>query len=425
MRGSAPVQGEAGIDMLLDVVRHGIDMDVRAVALAGLVALAMLVLPRVSARLPASLVGIAAAAVTAGVLGWDVPTIGAIPQTLLLDNRLTFDLITPALATDLIASAISIAKFGAVDSLLCGAVAANMTGVRMDNRQELLAQGLGNLVIPFFGEVPATAAIALSIISVKSGGRTRLVSMFHSVALLLVALVAAPLIADVPPAALGGVLMVTAVRMSEWESIRFFAHRRLWHALAAMVVTLLATVALALTQAIVLGIGMSALLFLRQASPIVVSHERVDPDRLVEHLDVPASEALADVRVVYVTGPHFFGSVTAFLDALADVDGSDHLILSARGMPTLDLMGVEAIRDVVERQRHGGDVHLAGVQPAVLEALRRAGVLEDVGRGNVHWSADQAIRAIQRGSRVGGPAAACPPAAPTRNADVAASHRQM
>jgi SulP family sulfate permease len=395
--GVPHANGETGVVMLLSYLRDGVSVDPRTLSLAGVVALAMVALPKLSPRIPASLIGIALAAVLAKVLGWDVTAIGEIPRTILLDNRLTLETITPGLVTDVLASGTSVAILGAVESLLCGTVAGNMTGVRMDSRQELLAQGIGNVVIPFFGGVPATAAIARTSVGIKSGGRTRLVSIIHSLALLAAALVAAQLLADIPLAALGGVLIVTAVRMNEWESLRFFAHRRLWHALAAMAVTLLATVVLDLTQAILLGIVVSAMLFLRQAAAIVVSHAAVDPERLADAPEAMLEVCHARTRVVYVTGPLFFGSVAAFLDALTGVATSDHLILSVRGMPTIDHMGVEAIREVIDRQRHGGgDVQLAGLQPSVTVELERVGVLDHLGPERVHWSAETAIHAAHR-----------------------------
>jgi SulP family sulfate permease len=398
--GVLPPGGETGVATLLGYLEHGVAADPRTLGLAGFVALAMVALPRCFPRLPASLVGIAGATALAQALGWDVPSIGNIPRGLLLDQRLTPELITPSLAVEVFPAAISIAALGAVEALLCGIVAGNMTGVRMDTRQELLAQGIGNLLIPFFGGVPATAAIARTSVGIKSGGRTRLVSLVHSLALLAAALAAAPLIARIPLAALGGVLIVTAIRMNEWEALRFLARRRLWHALAAMGTTLLATVLLDLTQAILLGIVVSAVLFLRQASAIVVSHEPVDPKRLAGRQEpAPVSGAAPpNTRVVYITGPLFFASVATFLDALEGVAASDHLVLSMRGVPTADHMGLEAIREIIERQRRGGgDVMLAGVQPAVSAALKRSGVLDQLGPERVHWSADRAILAAHGG----------------------------
>ena len=136
---------------------------------------------------------------------------------------------------------------------------------------------------------------------------------------------------------------------------------------------------------------------MRQASTIVVAHAPVDLERLAEHHALCQAAAAPNTRGVYVTGALFFASVSTFLDAVKDVTTSDHLVLSLRGMPTLDHMGVEAIRDVVDRQRQGGgDVHLAGVQSVVLVALRRAGLLEHLGRERVHRSVDGTILAVRR-----------------------------
>jgi SulP family sulfate permease len=393
------VEGSEGtVGILVATALHLGEVDPRTLVLAGVVAACMLGLPRLLPRIPSSLVGIAVATILARLLGWQVPMIGEIPRTILLDHRLTPDIVSLATAVDVLPASISIAVLGAVESLLCGTVAGNISGVRLESRQELLAQGIGNVIIPFFGGVPATAAIARTGVTLNAGGRTRLTSVFHSLALLAAALVAAPLLAEIPLAALGGVLVVTAVRMNEWEALDFFAHRRLWHALAAMGVTLLATVVLDLTQAIILGMVVSALLFLRQASAIVVSHEAVDPNRIDGLPEEPLASSVrhlhARTRVVYVTGPLIFGSVATFLDAVEAVPSSAHLVLSLRGMPTVDHMGVEAIREVIDRQRHGGgDVQLAGLHPSVSDELARNGVLDQFGHERVHWSADRAILA--------------------------------
>src|SRR5690606_3236537 len=143
--------------------------------------------------------------------------------------------------------AASIAALGAIESLLCGAVIERQTGARMDASQELMAQGLGNIVIPFFGGVPATAAIARSSVAVQSGGATRLTSIVHALVLLLVALVLAPIISHVPLAALAGVLAVTAWRTNDWPEIRTIFRQGFKSEIAIFIVTLLATVALDLT----------------------------------------------------------------------------------------------------------------------------------------------------------------------------------
>jgi SulP family sulfate permease len=395
--------GDSALGKLAAYATRGVSPKWQSVAVAALVALVMLALPRLTKRIPGSLVGIVVATALVAVLGWDVPAIGEVPRGLLLEHRLALGDLSPALLRDLLLPAISIGALGAIESLLCGAVAGNMTGVKMDNNQELVAQGLGNILIPFLGGVPATAALARTSVGVKSGGRTRLVSIVHAAALLLAAVVAGPLISRVPLAALGGVLLVTAYRMNEWETIHFFLHRRLRHAVVAMAVTMVATVALDLTQAIVIGVIVSALVFLRQASGLIVAREPVDLERL-RRRGHELDWAHGHLQVIYVTGPLFFGSVTAFLEALEGVPHSDKLILSMRGVPTIDAMGVQAIDEVIDRQRSGGGaVRLSGLQQPVAARLERSGVLDRLGRERIHWSADEAILAAHAQS------AAAPP----------------
>src|SRR5687768_18596203 len=144
--------------------------------------------------------------------------------------------------TDFVAPTLTITALGAVESLLCGAVGSNMTGVRLQANQELVAQGVGNMVIPFFGGIPATAAIARSSVGIKSGGQTRLVSVVHAVGILLSMFLFTRFMERIPLAALAGVLMVTAVRMNEWDAIRFIFGKRFKTDMIAFSITMLATI---------------------------------------------------------------------------------------------------------------------------------------------------------------------------------------
>lgn len=179
--------------------------------------------------------------------------IGAIPQTLLLADRLSLSAIPWDNLSVFVAPALTITALGAVESLLCGAVASNMTGIRLQANQELIGQGVGNIVIPFFGGVPATAAIARTSVGIKAGGKTRLVSVVQSAGLLLSMFLLAPVMSRIPLTALAGVLMVTAARMNEWAAIRFIFGHRFKTAMITFLVTMLATITLDLTQAILIG----------------------------------------------------------------------------------------------------------------------------------------------------------------------------
>ena len=390
-------KAENTLEKLLHYVTNPPLPDWHALVIVAIVMITMLILPRLSKNIPGSLVGIAIASILALMLGWNVKQIGAIPQTLLLDQRLTWESIPWNHVTDLLSPAISIAALGAIESLLCGAVGANMTGEPMDSNQELIGQGIGNLIIPFFGGVPATAAIARSSVAIKSGGATRMTSFIHAGVLIASVFVLGPLIGQIPLAALAGVLLMTAWRMNEWESIQFFARTRMKHALAAMFVTMLATVALDLTQAILIGIAISAIIYLQQsAGSTAVKGEPVNLERMRtqgHNLQISCPK----VHVYYLTGPIFFGSVHSVLESFETARDFRTLIISMRGVPMVDVMGTQALTQIIEEQhKRGGDVYFSGVQPAVREMFARTEVLQMVGEDKIFWGADLAIMAVHR-----------------------------
>ena len=359
----------------------------------GLLVIAIMVFwPKTLARyVPGSLVGIVVATLVAVVTGWPVASIGAIPRTILLDQRLTLDAIPWGSMSALIAPAFSIAALGAVESLLCGAVASKMTGIRLQANQELVAQGVGNIIIPFFGGVPATAAIARTSVGIKSGGQTRLVSIIHSLALLAAALLLAPVIAQIPMTALAGVLMVTAVRMNEWHAIHFMFSHHFKTGIVTFLVTFLATITLDLTQAIIIGGILSAGIFINQVANMEVEVRTVDAERMrTRGMDIKTDAK--NVRVAYMTGPLFFAATNTFNEAFAHEEDVDFLILSMRAVPLIDLSGIEALTGLAETlHAQGKTLMLAGVNPKVMYMLQRAGADVMIGKDNFFWSADRAI----------------------------------
>lgn len=378
-------------------VENGISPNPEAIVLALLVMATMIVWPRFKfgQRLPGSLVGIILATLIVVAGHWEVPIIGEIPRTILLENRLGFSQIPWSDLNNLFLPAMSIAALGAIESLLCGAVAGNMTGIRLNNNLELVAQGVGNIIIPFFGGVPATAAIARTSVNIKSGGVTRLVPIIHGVVLMLVALLLAGIIRQIPLSALAGVLMVTAWRMNEWHSINFYFSHRLKHAIIAFSITLLATVMLDLTQAILIGFGISTLIFMAQMSELQISRKPVERARLVDagHKVTHSGE---NVAIYYLSGPLFFAAARRLVEYVESHDEAmATLILSIRGVPLIDATGVDVIRELVQRQRQGGgDVLLTSMDDRVRQLLERAGVLAELGVDHVFWSADKAIASL-------------------------------
>lgn len=366
--------------------------------LLGLVVVGTMVLwpAKWNARFPSSLLGIILATLLNWVLHWSTPMIGAIPQTLLLESRLSFSNIPWSNLGDFLIPALTITALGAVESLLCGAVGSNMTGIRLQANQELIAQGIGNMLIPFFGGVPATAAIARSSVGIKSGGQTRLVSIVHAVGILLSMFLFTGFMERIPLAALAGVLMVTAVRMNEWESIRFIFGKRFKTDMIAFTITMLATIVLDLTQAILIGSFLAGAVFLNKIASIDVNVQDVDNERLKQR-GIETAGKCRHVRVAFLTGPLFFAATGQFNEAFANLGDTHALILSMRGVPLIDTAGIETIHRLQERlHEQGGTLMCAGVHDNARNMMERGGLVQAIGEENFFWSSDQAIVEAER-----------------------------
>ncbi len=344
-----------------------------------------------NARFPASLLGIILATLLNWTLNWSAPMIGSIPRTLFLDQRLSLANLPWDHLSEFIAPTLTITALGAVESLLCGAVASNMTGIRLQANQELIGQGIGNMLIPFFGGVPATAAIARSSVGIKSGGQTRLVSIIHAVGLLLSMFLLAPVMARIPLAALAGVLMVTAVRMNEWPAIKFMFGKRFKTDMIAFTITMLATVVLDLTQAILIGSLVAGAVFLNKIASIDIDVQEVDVERLKQR-GITTEGKCKHVRVAFLTGPLFFAATGQFNETFADVGDTHALVLSMRGVPLIDSAGLEAIHRLHERlHKRGGTLMFVGIHDNARNMMERGDLVKMVGEENFFWSSDQAI----------------------------------
>ena len=357
-----------------------------------LVVAVMLVWPKKwGAKVPGSLVGIILAAVAAAVFQMDgLAVVGDIPQTLLLSDRLSFSGLNLTMLGDLMSPIVTIAALGMIESLLCGASAARMKNETFNADQELIAQGVGNVLLPLFGGVPATAAIARTSVAVKSGQQTRLTSVFHSVFLLASMFLLGGVMAKLPLAALAGVLMVTAWRMNDWEGIRYIFSRRFKSGISQFLLTMLATVAFDLTVAILLGVLYSAILHVARSSRIAVNFSGIDANRL--RTAEGKAPILETAGVAYVTGSLFFGAVDEFNRRMGEMPAYDHVILSLRGMPSVDVSGVQTVLELCQSlKEQGKTVAFCGMTQAVRSYFDRAGITALVGEDTYFWSADLAI----------------------------------
>ena len=385
-------EGSSNLEKIASYGRLGFHPNWQAVAIGVLVVAVMLVWPKKwGAKVPGSLVGIILAAVAAAVFQMDgLAVVGDIPQTLLLSDRLSFSGLNLTMLGDLMSPIVTIAALGMIESLLCGASAARMKNETFNADQELIAQGVGNVLLPLFGGVPATAAIARTSVAVKSGQQTRLTSVFHSVFLLASMFLLGGVMAKLPLAALAGVLMVTAWRMNDWEGIRYIFSRRFKSGISQFLLTMLATVAFDLTVAILLGVLYSAILHVARCSRIAVNFSGIDANRL--RTAEGKAPILETAGVAYVTGSLFFGAVDEFNRRMGEMPAYDHVILSLRGMPSVDVSGVQTVLELCQSlKEQGKTVAFCGMTQAVRSYFDRAGITALVGEDTYFWSADLAI----------------------------------
>lgn len=367
-----------------------------AVMFGGLVVLIMIVYPKKwNAVVPSSLVGIIVALIVNMVFfeQGTVAEVGAIPSSLVTDDSIIRKGFDFANITNLIMPAVSIAVLGMIESLLCGASAGKMKGERLDASRELIAQGIGNMVIPLLGGVPATAAIARTSVAIKSGGQTRLVSVFHSVVLILSMFLLGGVMSRIPMAALAGVLMVTAFRMNDWAAIKSIFKKKFKSSILQYVLTMVSTVVFDLTVAIVIGVVAAMIVFVVKSSELRVTSSDIDEDKLKGKVRSGHHE---EFKVVYVSGPLFFGTQEKLINQLEALCGNPQVILSMRGVPTADDISLSELERLYNTLREKGtQISFTGVQTAVSEMMDRAGFRERIGEEHFYWDAVAAIKALE------------------------------
>lgn len=387
-------KGENAIQKLLSYGSLGFKPNFTTLAIGLLVIAIMLLWPKkLNMIFPASLAGIIVAVVISMAANLNVAVVGDIPSKLILDERLRFSLLTAENIKAFILPSISIAALGLIETLLCGSSAGRMKNEKINAGRELIAQGIGNMLIPLFGGVPATAAIARTSVAIKSGSKTRLTSVFHSVGLIISMFLLAPVMSRIPLSALAGVLMVTAWRMNEWESIKNIFSKRFRGAIWKFILTMTATIVFDLTIAIVIGIVFSLVLFLVRISDIDIIVSDVYPERLSsKNLD---EAMLQRAKVIYFTGPLFFGTAEKLSSILLELDNVDLVILSMRGMPMIDISGSLVLHEcLADLRKKGVQVAFSAVHPKVCEMLKKTDTLGLISDENIFWSTDDAITAM-------------------------------
>jgi sulfate permease, SulP family len=325
------------------------------------------------ARFPGPIAIIIVASLVVAAFGLNVETIGSrfggIPQGLP-----SFVLPTVTLETlrYLASPTITIALLGAIESLLSARVADSQIGDRHDSNQELMAQGVANMVVPFFGGIPATGAIARTATNVRAGGRTPVAGIVHALTLLAVVLVAAPLAKFVPLAALSAVLIIVALNMGDWQAFRELGRYSLPYR-AVLLATFVITVVFDLTLAVEIGLVLSSLFFIWRVTDLT-QVERIALD------DIPAG-----ISAWKLFGSLFFGTVGKLdpLFVVADKTGQV-VILEMHQVISVDSTGIDTLQSLARTlTANGGTLIFCGLTRQPEAAVRRSGFAERLGAENV------------------------------------------
>ena len=331
---------------------------------------------------------------------------GGIPAGL---PSLHFPEFTANQAIQLIGPAFTIAMLGAIESLLSAVVADGMTGTRHDSNQELIGQGIANIVTPLFGGFAATGAIARTATNIRNGGTSPLAGIVHTATLVLVVLLLAPLAIHIPLATLAAILFVVAWNMSEAGHFVRMVRRAPRADVVILLVTFSLTVFADLVVAVNIGVILATLHFLRRMAASVEVALLDENELYREYAHLGFKTLPPGVMVYAVEGPFFFGAVENFERALASTHSDPHLlILRLRRMPFIDATGLQALEDAI-RGFHGRGVVvvLCGANARVERKLARAGILDLIGQSHYFKTCGEAISLCDSlgGGRSGAPKA--------------------
>ena len=374
--------------------------------LVGVVSILIIVLtPKVSRRIPGSLVAIVVMTLaTLGLKCLGVEGIETIGDRFSISSSLPQPAV-PELTWEsirhLAQPAMVIAMLGAIESLLSAAVADGVIGDRHNSNQELVAQGIANMVSPLIGGIPATGAIARTMTNINNGGRTPVAGIAHAIVLALIYLFLMPLVQYIPMACLAGILVVVSYNMSEWRSFRAIL-RNPKSDIIVLLVTFFLTVIFDLTVAIEVGVIIACLLCMKrmaETTNVSVLSDEIDPmadtdvQGNLDHLIIPEG-----VKVYEINGPYFFGIGNKFEEMMGDMGGRAKVrIIRMRKVPFIDSTGVHNLSNMCKMcSQLGVKVVLSGVNPSVMKVLKNAGMEDVVGKENICSHISLALERAQK-----------------------------
>ena len=372
--------------------------------------LVIILTPKVSRKIPGSLVAIIVMTVAVYFLNshtsLHVNTIGdqfgeikaAIPE--LQIPNLTWENVKSLFPTAMV-----IAVLGAIESLLSATVADGVCGDHHNSNQELIGQGVANLCTPLFGGIPCTGAIARTMTNINNGGRTPVAGVVHALVLLVIFLVLMPLAAYIPMACLAGVLVIVSYNMSGWRTFMQLMKNPKSDVIV-LFITFFLTVIFDLTVAIEVGLLIACLLFMKrmaETTQIKVLEDEIDPNDETDALVHEEALAIPDgVEVYEINGPYFFGIANKFEELMAAMDDHPKVrVIRMRRVPFIDSTGIHNLQNLCEiSHREGTHIVLSGVTPNVYNVLEHNGFCQLLGKDhicpNINVALDRAASIVKR-----------------------------
>ena len=366
-------------------------------ALIGVATVAIIIVtPKIYQKIPGSLVAIIVMTIAAYLM----KTYGHIQGIETIGDRFTINSQLPALETIpvnldsvrlLFPAAFTIAMLGAIESLLSATVADGVTGKRHNSNMELVAQGVANIITPFFGGIPATGAIARTMTNINNGGRTPVAGIIHAFVLLLIVLFLGDLTKHIPMACLAGVLVIVAYNMSEWRTFHSLT-KQSKATLAILLTTFLLTVIFDLTIAIVVGLLLAVFAFLKRMNESTqISHTTGSIDiskELESHSQDMKEEVLFlphGVEVYEIDGPFFFGVANKFDEKMREIGDHPNIrIIRMRKVPFIDSTGLNNLETLCRNSKKEKiQVILSGVKENIRESLYKSKIPGLVGEDNI------------------------------------------
>ena len=382
---------------LLETLRNLTRLDLQAVATAATALACILVTPKLTRKIPGSLVGMLAATALVGLLQWPVETIGSrfggIPRTLPWPS---FPSLTFSAFLNVLQPAFTIAVLGAIESLLSCVVADSNSGEQHDSNKELVGQGIANCLAPLFGGIPATGAIARTATNIRSGGNSPVAGVVHALTLLLIMLLFAPWASQIPLAGLAPILMVVAWHMSEIHQVRHIL-KGTRSDVAVLAMTFFLTVFAGLTVAVQFGLLMASVLFIKRMSDVhrveKVLPDVTDPKSKVRAVGNQPKDC-PQATILSVEGALFFGAARQFEREVTEhITNIRTLILRMGRVPVIDATGEKALRAILaECEKKQVLLLISGLQPQPREVLESTGLRARIGPDQVFTRTGPALK---------------------------------